>query len=254
MIIHYHYDERYIDKENYKTSHEKILGILNQLKAKGKISDFKVVEHQQAFHTEQEKKAFLEKLADFSLIHHVGLARIFGSRKYGFSYLPIQFLVVYEDSNIREVFPCKIGQDQVEIMEFLEALDTGKSWTKAVPSKKEGVHEKIVEAIVNNPGLIEADLTFVNRDVQVGTSISNLGFVDVAFKDTKDSYLLVEVKTQSSEVDEAIGKILRHRKLFANQNNLEEKRIRAGIVCPYFSESHKEICQEIGIELFEVRM
>jgi len=252
VIVHYHYDERYIDKENYKTSHEKILGILNQLKAKGKITDFKVLEHQQAFPTEQEKKVFLEKLADFSLIHHVGLARIFGSRKYGFSYIPIQFIIVYEDSEIKEVFPCKIGRDQVEIMEYLEAAHKGESWTKGVPSKKEGVHEKIVAGIIANPALLEPGLTCVNRDMQVGTSISDLGFIDVVFKDSKRGYLLVEVKVKSGEVDEAIGKILRHRKLFAAQNNLEERGIRAGIVCPQISDSHEKICREIGIQCYEV--
>ncbi len=253
MIIHYNYDERYIDKEPHKTSHEQILGLLNQLKAKAKIADFKVLEHQQAFDAEEEKKAFLEKLADFSLVHHVGLAHIFGSRKHGFCYLPIQFLVVYEDSDIREVFPCKIGEDRVEMTEFLGALDKGEAWTKGVPSKKEGAHEKIVEAIISNPGLVEAGLTFVNRDMQVGHNVSDMGFIDVVFKDFNGTYLLVEVKAKSSEIDEAIGKILRHRKLFASQNSLQDSRIRAGIVSPYMSTSHKKICADIGIDSFEIR-
>jgi len=80
-----------------------------------------------------------------------------------------------------------------------------------------------------------------------------MGFIDIVFKDSKGSYLVMEVKPQPSEVDEAIGKILRHRKLFADQNNLEEKSIRAAIACPYFSDSHKKICQDIGVELFIIR-
>ena len=105
------YDAGYIDREAHKVSHETILATLTHLKAKGKITDFKSLEDNQAFPTEEEKKAFLEKLADFSLIHHVGLARIFGSRKYGFSYIPIQFITVYGDSEIKEVFSCKIGRE-----------------------------------------------------------------------------------------------------------------------------------------------
>ncbi len=210
------------------------------------------MEHKQAFPTQEARKFFLEKLADFGPIHHVGLAHIFGSRKYGFSNLPIEFIVLYEDSTIKEVFPCKVGQNRVEILEYLEALAEGRPWTKGVQSKKDGTHERIVQAIVGDPTKLEPGLTFVNRDVQVGPSVSDLGFIDVIFRDSGGSYLLVEVKPKPTEVDEAIGKILRHRNLFANQNHLEEKSIRAGIVCPLFSDSHKKICQEIGIDLFVI--
>jgi hypothetical protein len=94
---------------------------------------------------------------------------------------------------------------------------------------------------------------FLWRSINGGGSIL---FAKIHFdrdrRDSKGSYLVVEVKPQLGELDEAIGKILRHRKLFTKQNNLEEKSIRAGIVCPYFPDSHRRICQEIGIEPFEI--
>jgi hypothetical protein len=251
-IIEYHYDDEFIDRAEQSIIHTRVLAILPKLRNYRKISDFKLLEHKQAFPTEEVRKRFLEKLADFSLVHHVALARIFGSRKYGFSNLPIQFIVVYADSAIKEVFPCRIGQNEVGIIEYLEALEEGRPWTKGVQSKKDGAHEKIVEAIIGQPAELEQGLSFINRDVQVGQSISDIGFIDVVFKDSKGSYLVVEVKPQPTELDEAIGKILRHRKLFADQNNLEEKRVRAGIVCPHFSDSHRTICQEIGIEVFVI--
>ena len=251
-VIEYHYNDEYVNKAEHNTIHRKILEILPTLRNNGKISDFKVLEHKQAFPTEESRKQFLEKLADFAPVRHVGLARIFGSRRHGFSYLPIQFIVVYENSDIKEVFPCRIGQNQIEIIEYLEAIAEGRPWTKGVQSKKDGAHEKIVEGIISHPWELEQGLSFVNRDVQVGQNISDMGFIDIVLKDSKGSYLVMEVKPRPSEVDEAIGKILRHRKLFANQNNLQEKSIRVGIACPQFSGSHKKICEEIGIELFTI--
>ena len=251
-IIEYHYNEDFVNRPEHNIIHAKILELLPKLQSDGKIAGFKVLEHKQAFPTEEARKLFLGKLANFGPIHHVGLARIFGSRNYGFSSIPIQFIVLYEDSGIKEVFPCKIGQNRVEILEYLEALANGRPWTRGVQSKKEGAHERIVQAIVGDPAKLEQGLTFVDRDVQVGQSISDMGFIDVVFRDSKGSHLVVEVKPKPTEVDEAIGKILRHRKLFASQNNLEGKSVRAGIVCPQFSDSHRKICQETGIELFVV--
>lgn len=251
-ILEYHYNDEFINKTEHTTIHTKILEILPTLRNNGKISDFKVLEHKQAFPTEESRKHFLEKLADFAPVRHVALARIFGSRRYGFSYLPIQFIVVYDNSDIKEVFPCRIGHNQVEILEYLEALAEGRPWTIGVQSRKDGAHEKIVEAVIGHPAELEQGLSFVNRDVQVGQSISDMGFIDIVFKDSKGSYLVAEVKPRPTEVDEAIGKVLRHRKLFASQNNLEEKSIRAAIICPNFSDSHKMICKEIGIELFVI--
>ena len=251
--IEYHYNDEYVDKAEHKLIHAKVLGILPRLRDAGKIFDFKVLEHKEAFPNEEARKHFLEKLADFAPVRHVGLARVFGSRRYGFSYLPIQFIVVYENSDLKEVFPCRIGKNQVEIIEYLEAVEKGRPWTKGVQSKKDGAHEKIVEGIIAHPSELERGLSFVNRDVQVGQNISDMGFIDIVLQDSKGSYLLVEVKPQPAEVDEAIGKILRHRKLFADQNNLQDKSIRVGIACPQFSDSHKKICQAIGIELFIVR-
>jgi hypothetical protein len=51
-------------------------------------------------------------------------------------------------------------------------------------------------------------------------------FIDLLFEDRDGRPLLVEVKCGPAELDKAIGQILRHRYLFAQQNGIAKDRIR----------------------------
>jgi hypothetical protein len=53
--------------------------------------------------------------------------------------------------------------------------------------------------------------------------------VDLVFADRDGHILLLEVKVGPDELDKAIGQILRHRYLYAQQNHISESSIR-GVV------------------------
>ena len=64
--------------------------------------------------------------------------------------------------------------------------------------------------------------------------------------------MLVEVKVGPNELDKAIGQIMRHRNLFARQNQVDQTSIRMGIACPSIPAHYRSICAEVGITSFEI--
>jgi len=228
--------------------------ILSDLELSSRISGSTILQRQDAFPTNEAEKEILERLRDFSLRHHVKLSRVFGSNRYGFSYLPPEFMFVYEDGELREVFPCEIEGTYVDVLEFLERIVRGEAWTvhSAVRRKERGKHMELVDQIAKDPDVLEPGLKLCGRNVHVSREFGEVGYVDLVFMDRDGTYLLVEVKVKPEEIDKAIGQILRHRLLFASQNLLQPEKIRMAIVCPFVPSQSRKICEEVGIQCFEV--
>ncbi len=253
MQIAYYYQNSAMDTPESAARHQEICNLLSRLRSEGYITDYVIQDAEVAFPTEARGKLF-NQLRDFALQHKVRLARAFGSQRYGFCYLPQQFLLVSEDDQLREVFPCAIGRGgQVEPLEFLTEISRGRSWTTRSVGGMEGrKHKSLVAQILGNPGMLEPGLIVRGRNVQVSQDFGELGFVDLAFEDCQGRPLLVEVKVGPNELDKAIGQIMRHRYLFARQNRMDEASIRIGIACRSIPMYWRSICASTGIACFEV--
>ena len=109
-------------------------------------------------------------------------------------------------------------------------------------------HDRIVAHVTANSDLFEPGLTLLGTEHPVSGASGESGFLDILFRDRDGRYLIVEVKSKASELDEAIGKLGRHRRLFAELNHLEHGRIRRVLACPYIPESRFAELREAGIE------
>jgi Endonuclease NucS C-terminal domain len=251
--IEYYYDETAVSGEPYASRHAQILDVLRQLEASGR-STVAVRARAGAFSQKVDQDALLKTLSDFSMSHHVGLARPFGSNRQGFWYLPSQFLLVSEGGRLREVFPCEINRRRIEPLDFLESMARGEAWTPRAGGSAggRGKHADIVERLAREPAQLEAGLTLVGREVPVSKDFGEFGRVDLVFKDRNGCYLLVEVKVNPTEIAKAIGQVLMHRHLFALQNGIERKKVRAAVACPYFPAHWQSVCADAGLACFVV--
>ena len=66
-------------------------------------------------------------------------------------------------------------------------------------------------------------------------------------------YLLVEVKVYATEIDKAIGQIIRHGVMFAQQNFLSEGLVRLAVACPDIPTVHRTACARARVEWFELK-
>jgi len=253
LVIRYFYNREHSDQDRWAAQHKSIQAALRRLQETARIHEYGVQEHKEAFPTGEDEREFFKQLADFSLRHHVALAQIFGSRKHGFSYLPPQFLLVYSAGQLAEVFPCRVGNTEISILDFLARLEKGEAWTStSYRVGKKSKHEEMIERILDNPATLEAGLTLHGKSVHVSQGFGEVGIIDLVFLDKSGTYLLVEVKVKPDEIDKAIGQVLRHRDLFARQNFLERNKLRIGIACPFIPVQARAICEAAGIEAFEL--
>jgi|SRR5579883_513699 len=246
--IAYYYRKSVLDAAR----HDSIRNLLSRLQGAGRITAV-VADADAAFSNEQSKAELFGRLRDFAMCRKAGLSRIFGSRRQGFWYLPPQFVLVWEGETLREVFPCQIGDSQVEPLEYLESVERSEPWTVRSGAGMEGKkHKALVAQILAQPDLLEPGLTCHGQNVQVSQDFGELGYIDLMFGDREDRTLLVEVKVRPDELDKAIGQIQRHCYLFAKQNRVEESSIRIGIACPFIPDSCRAICARAGISCFEI--
>lgn len=251
--IRYYYREKLLQTNEEVKRHQGICDSLVALKANDRIADFEIQETDTAFPNPETQQKLFEQLRDFASRHKVGLSRIFGSNRAGFWYMPAQFILVFKEDTLTEVFPCRIGDEEVDVAEYLERLDSGKPWTTRSSGGMEGKkHKALIAQILNNSDVLEMGLTIQGKNVQVSRDFGELGYVDLVFTDSCGRTLLVEVKVGPDELDKAVGQILRHRYLFASQNGLQESTVRVGIACPYVPVQYQSICESNGISWFEL--
>src|SRR5258708_6967103 len=119
MKVAYYYRQTTLDSPEGTAKHEHICKLLSRLRTEGQITESVVQEAEAAFPTKEAQETLFKQLREFAARHKVALAREFGSRRYGFCYLPPQFLLVTDGDTLREVFPCRIGGEEVDVAEYL---------------------------------------------------------------------------------------------------------------------------------------
>jgi len=249
MNLAYYYEGSLVESAIY----EKVCQLVGGLRAAGRIGEFRIADHREVFVAQEERRKLLDELREFSMRHHVGLARVFGSNSRGFCYLPPQFLLVYEGHDLREVFPCRVGGQDVEVLDFLEPYASGEAWTtRSAVWRESGCHRKLVDLLVADPSGLGPGLTLKGVNVPVSRGFGERGIIDAVFRKADGGYLLVEVKVKPEELDKAVGQILRHRRLFVAQNGIEEARVDVVIACPFIPVEARKVCESVGIGCLEL--
>jgi hypothetical protein len=96
ICIRYYYKPNFLDTPEKVNLHQAVCDSLVALKAKSRISEFVIQESDIAFPDQETQQNLFEQLRDFASRHKVGLARIFGSRRFGFCFIPPQFILVFK--------------------------------------------------------------------------------------------------------------------------------------------------------------
>jgi hypothetical protein len=227
--------------------HTRILGQLAETKTRAIIDNFEVREQREACEREVEGKDLLRQVREFAMRCKIKVR--FGSRKYPYEWFPLQFLLVYRGGELCQAFPCMLEGGYVQPEDFLEHLLAGEAWTVGAHRKSRNRdHDRIVEYLVANPEVLEPGLTFLGVEHPVSDASGETGFLDLLFRDRENWHLIVEVKVRASQIDEAIGKLGRHRRLFAEMNHIEPTRIRRMLACPDIPEARFRELREASIE------
>ena len=164
--------------------HRRICELLDQLRATGMNCTTENADEQ--FPDSATQAAFLEQidLRGFAMRRKAGLSQTFGSRRAGFWWLPPQFVLVFERDELVQVFPCRIGQEDVTPLHYLEHIAAGKPWTYRSGKGMEGrKHKLLVDRLKADSAIIERGLTLQGSDVQVSQGIE-VGFIDLVFEDS----------------------------------------------------------------------
>jgi len=231
----------------FRQIHERILDQLAQAKARGLIHNFQVRQVLEGFEKQGEGKELLRQLRELAMRRKIKVR--FGSRKYPYEWFPLQFLLVYRVGDLCEAFPCMLEGGYVSPETFLEHLLAGESWTVGGRRKNRGRgHDRIVDYLTTHSEFIEPALTFLGTEHPVSSASGETGSLDLLFRDLEGHHLIVEVKVNASELDEAVGKLGRYRRLFAETNHIEPAHIRCLLACPYIPEAREPELRGAGIE------
>ena len=120
--VDYYFRKERLSDDGGERAHARIVEALPKAKAGGLLSDFRVMEHAEAFPTHAEELAVLKGLRKFSMVKRIALGRRFGSNKTHFGWFPARALLVSVGGELRNVFPCELENGYVEPEDFLESL------------------------------------------------------------------------------------------------------------------------------------
>ncbi|MGO9453540.1 MAG: endonuclease NucS domain-containing protein [Candidatus Binataceae bacterium] len=247
LKIVYGYKRAALEYEAGQQNHDRILNYLAQAKSRALIAVSEVWLQPDGLELTAEGKQLLSKLQEFAMRRKIKVR--FGSARYPYQSSPLQFLLVYRGDDLCQAFPCALEGGYVYPENFLEHFVAGEPWTLA--SRRRGRdrdHDRIVAYLIANPETIEPGLTFLGTEHPVSGISDELGFLDLLFRDRDGRSLIVEVKVKSSELDEGIGKLGRHRRLFGEMNHIEPSRIRRLLACPEIPEARTSELREADIE------
>lgn len=164
------------------------------------------------------------------------------SKQLNLNQIPI--LLVIEHGRPWNIFPNEKGGkgQRHEIHSYLERLlelDEIEEFEQQSLSE-----EDICRILANFPSMIEDNLKYKSREVEVEG-----GVIDMVFVDSKDSHLLVEIEIKGT--DAAIGQVSRFPIPYAKKFSISHEKIRKVIVCVEISESRIVACRENNIEVYQ---
>ena len=247
LRIVYGYKAAVLTDSALERVHTRILVQLKEAKIRAMIDSFEVREQREAFEREVEGKMLLRQIREFAMRCKIKVR--FGSRNYPYEWFPLQFLLVYRVVELCQAFPCVLEGGYVQPEDFLEHFLSGEPWTLGARRESRGRdHDRIVEYLIANPDVLEPGLTFLGAEHPVSDASGETGFLDLLFRDRENLHLIVEVKVKACQIDEAIGTLGRHRRLFAEMNHIEPTRIRRLLACPDIPESRFPELREASIE------
>ena len=227
--------------------HSRILSQLAELKDRARIDGFEVMEQRETYEREVEGKYLLRQVREFAMRCKIKVR--FGSNNHPYEWFPPQFLLVYRGGELCQAFPCVLEGGYVQPEDFLGHLLSGEPWTLGARRESRGRdHDRIVEYLIANPDVLEPGLTLLGAEHPVSDASGETGFLDLLFRDRENRHLIVEVKVKASQIDEAIGKLGRHRRLLAEMNHIEPTRIRRLLACPDIPEARFPELREASIE------
>jgi hypothetical protein len=247
LRIIYGYKAAVLTDNALERVHTRILGQLAETKTRAMIDSFEVREQREAYEREAEGKDLLRQVREFAMRCKIKVR--FGSNNYPYEWFPPQFLLVYRGGELCQAFPCVLEGGYVQPEDFLEHLLAGEAWTIGARRKSRGRdHDRIIEYLIANPDLLEPGLTFLGAEHPVSDVSGETGYLDLLFRDRENWHLIVEVKVKASQIDEAIGKLGRHRRLFAEMNHIDPSRVRRLLACPDIPEARFPELREASIE------
>jgi hypothetical protein len=247
LLIVYGYKTAVLADRVLERVHGRILGQLAEAKERAMIDSFEVREQRESYEREVEGTDLLHQVRELAMRCKIKVR--FGSRKYPYEWFPPQFLLVYRGGDLCQAFPCMLEGGYVQPEDFLEHLLAGEAWTVGAHRKSRNrYHDRIVEYLIANPDVLEPGLTFLGAEHPVSDASGETGFLDLLFRDRENRHLIVEVKVKASQVDEGIGKLGRHRRLFAEMNHIEPSRVRRLLACPDIPEARFPELREATIE------
>ena len=153
-------------------------------------------------------------------------------------------LVVLEDDRPSMVYPHEKGPkgQRFEVGSYLNRLlevETVQGFEQQAISE-----EDICRILANFPSMIEDDLKYKSREVEVEG-----GVIDMVLIDSKDNHLLVEIEIKGT--DAAIGQVSRFPIPYAKKFNISHEKIRKAIICIEISKSRIIACRENNIEVYQ---
>ena len=132
-------------------------------------------------------------------------------------------LIVEEKERPIYVFPCRLGESYFSVEYGVDFIKS--NWPELRPLEGEN-EELITRLIKERPDLLEDGFRLEASEVMLET-----GKVDVIFKDSRDSLVIVEVEREAT--DATLGQILRLASGYEG-NKMRDgrgRKVRAGIVC-----------------------
>jgi hypothetical protein len=205
--IDYYFRKESLSDDGGERTHARIVGDLTEAQAGGLLCDFRVMEHAEAFPTQADERAKLDRLREFAMVKKVGLGRQFGSNGTHFGWFPARALLVSVGGELRNVFPCELENRNVEPENFLESLLKREPWATGGVERRKRVkrHDRLADHLAANPDLLEPGLTLRGREILVSSTSGEGGSIDLLFLDGAGRFLIVEVKVTSAELDKAVG-------------------------------------------------
>jgi RecB family endonuclease NucS len=104
--------------------------------------------------------------------------------------------------------------------------------------------DDICRILSNFPSLIEDDLKYKSREVEVEG-----GVIDMVFIDIEGNHMLVEIEIKAT--DAAIGQVSRFPIPYSEKYKIPREKIRKSIVCIEISDSRIVACKENDIEVYQ---
>lgn len=171
-----------------------------------------------------------------------GMLPISRSKQLNLNQIPI--LLVMEHGRPWNIFPNEKGGkgQRYEIGSYLERLlelDEIEEFEQQSLSE-----DDICRILANFPSMIEDNLKYESREVEVEG-----GVIDMVFIDSNDNHMLVEIEIKGT--DAAIGQVSRFPIPYAEKYSIPHEKIRKALICFEISESRIVACKENNIEVYQ---